>query len=300
MRALATATHGRFNHSRSQRGDLERALDWLARHGDGRIDLGIAIHNPAAVVNEVAAARALGLKTIAPHTDWSSHIDLLGPDWLFTHGAGAHPELIGLLAATGTKVGLCPSTDPLIGAGLPPLQEMLDGGVRFQDIGFSVDVSCQTPVDPFASMRMLLNSARIAQRQPTSFDQVLAEDLLGTGPKVPMMRPRAVIELATLNGARVLGLDGCTGSLTPGKRADVILVRTDHPNMLPVTDANPTFQLVQSGQPANVDTVIVDGRVLKRKGELVGVDSAAVITGAATAQTALRQRAGLPPLDLTQ
>jgi 5-methylthioadenosine/S-adenosylhomocysteine deaminase len=172
--------------------------------------------------------------------------------------------------------------------------------VRFQDIGFSVDVSCQTPVDPFASMRTLLNSARIAQRRPTSFEQVLAEDLLGTGPKVPMMRPRAVIELATLNGARVLGLDGITGSLTPGKRADVILVRTDQPNMLPVIDANPTFQLVQSGQPSNVDTVIVDGRVLKRNGELVGVDSAAVITAAANAQTALRQRAGLAPLDLTE
>ena len=282
------------------RDDLERASDWLARHGDGRIDLGIAIHNPVAIVDEVAAARALGLKTIAPHTDWSSHIDLLGPDWLFTHGAGAAPELIGLIAATRMKVGLCPSTDPLIGAGLPPLQEMLDGGVRFQDIGFSVDVSCQTPVDPFASMRTLLNSARIAQRQPTSFDEVLAEDLFGAGPKVPMMRPRAVIELATLNGARVLGLDGCTGSLTPGKRADVILVRTDQPNMLPVTDANPTFQLVQSGQPSNVDTVIVDGRVLKRNSELVGVDSAAVITAAANAQTALRQRAELPPLDLTE
>ena len=98
----------------------------------------------------------------------------------------------------------------------------------------------------------------------------------------------------------MLGLDGITGSLTPGKRADVILVRTDQPNMLPVIDANPTFQLVQSGQPSNVDTVIVDGRVLKRNGELVGVDSAAVITAAANAQTALRQRAGLAPLDLTE
>lgn len=309
MRALVdSGIRARFGYGDSwplqpeplTRGDLERAANWIAHHGEGRIDLGIAIHNPVAIADEVAAARALGLKTIAPHTDWSSHIDLLGPDWLFTHGAGAPPELIGLLAATGMKIGLCPSTDPLIGAGLPPLQQLLDGGVRFEDIGFSIDVSCQTPVDPFAAMRTLLNSARIAQRHPASFDKVLAEDLLGGGPSAPLMRPRAVIELTTLNGARVLGLDAITGSLTPGKRGDLILVRTDQLNMLPLTDANPTFQLVQSAQPANVDTVIVDGRVLKRNGELVGVDSAAVITAAARTQTALRQRAELPPLDLTE
>lgn len=280
--------------------ELGRALSWLEEHGDRRISLGIAIHNAKALPDEVRAARELGLKTIAPHTDYSQHWDLVGPDFLYTHGAGASSERIALVAAKRMKVGLCPSTDPLVGAGLSPLQEMIAGGVAFEDIGFSVDVTSQSAVDPFAAMRLLLGSARIAQRRGTSFEQVVAQDAFGSGPPTPLMRPRRLIELATLNGARVLGLEAVTGSLTPGKRADVILVRTDHVNMLPAPDTNPTFQLVQSAQPANVDAVIADGRILKQAGRILHVDVAAAIAGAAAAQSAIRQRAKLPPLDLTE
>jgi 5-methylthioadenosine/S-adenosylhomocysteine deaminase len=129
---------------------------------------------------------------------------------------------------------------------------------------------------------------------------VVAQDLFGDGPATPLMRPRQVIELATLNGARVLGLDAITGSLKPGKRADVIVVRTDALNMLPASQTNPTFQVVQSAQPVNVDTVIADGRVLKRHGQIVGVDVAAVIARAAAAQEAIRERAGFPVPDLME
>ena len=280
--------------------ELRRALDWIDDNGDGRLSLGIAIHNPVTLADEIDAARQLDLATIATHVDYSRQVHLLGPDVLFTHGAGASPELIGLIAKTGMKVGLCPSTDPLIGAGLPPLQELIEGGVRFEDIGFSVDVTCQTPADPFGAMRMLLNSARMHQRRGGTFEKVLAEDLFGSGPPTPLMRPRQVIELATLNGAHVLGLDHVTGSLTPGKRADLILVRTDQPNMLPAPDTNPTFQLVQCGLPANVDTVLIDGRILKRSGELLHVDGQEVVARAAAAQSAIRKRADLAPIDLLQ
>src|SRR5690606_2602873 len=78
--------------------DLSAARAWLDEHGDGRVDLGIAIHSPVAIAEEFAAARALGLPTIATHVDYSNHLDLLGPDVLFTHGAGASPDLIGLVA----------------------------------------------------------------------------------------------------------------------------------------------------------------------------------------------------------
>ncbi|MEL0254221.1 MAG: amidohydrolase family protein, partial [Novosphingobium sp.] len=78
--------------------------------------------------------------------------------------------------------------------------------------------------------------------------------------------------LATVNGAHVLGLGAVTGTLTPGKRADLIMVRTDDINMLPVEESDAAFQLVQHGQVANVDTVMVDGKILKRAGKLVGVD----------------------------
>jgi cytosine/adenosine deaminase-related metal-dependent hydrolase len=280
--------------------DLRRSLDWIERNGDGRLSLGIAIHNPTALAEEIATARLLGLPTIATHVDYSQHLDLLGPDVLFTHGAGASPQVIALVARTGMKVGLCPTTDPLVGAGQPPLQQLIDGGVSVDRIGFSVDVTCQTSADPFGAMRAMLNSARIQQRRDSSFEKVLAEDLFGRGPATPLMRPRQVIDIATLNGARVLGLDHLTGSLTPGKCADMILVRTDDLNMLPLPDVNMTFQLVQCGQPANVDTVIVDGRILKRSGKLLHVDKAEVVNRAAAAQAGIRKRAGLEPVDTLQ
>lgn len=280
--------------------ELRRALGWLDQHGDRRISLGITIYNSEALPDEVRLVRELGLKTIAVHADYSKHWDLVGPDFVFTHGAGTSSDTIARIAAKRMKVGLCPWTDPLVGAGLPPLEQMIAGGVPFEDIGFSVDVTCQSAVDPFAAMRLLLGSARIAQRRDSSFEKVIAEDVFGNGPPTALMRPRQMLELATRNGARVLGLDDVTGSLTPGKRADVILVRTDHVNMLPAADTNPTFQLVQNAQPSNVDTVICDGRIVKQGGRLLHVDVAEVIAAAAAAQAAIRERAKLPPMDLSQ
>ncbi|HYA28620.1 MAG TPA: amidohydrolase family protein, partial [Acidobacteriota bacterium] len=81
-----------------------------------------------------------------------------------------------------------------------------------------------------------------------------------------------VLEMATIDGARALGLGEQIGSLIPGKRADIILVRTTDVNMLPFTV--PTRMIVQAAQPANIEAVIVDGRFLKRNGKLTTIDLA--------------------------
>jgi cytosine/adenosine deaminase-related metal-dependent hydrolase len=98
------------------------------------------------------------------------------------------------------------------------------------------------------------------------------------------------LQMGTINGARALGLDDVTGSLTPGKRADIILVRADDLNMTPF--ANVDCVLVRSTTPANVDTVVVDGRIVKRGGRLTGVDVDVVKRAAAASAFAIRQRAG--------
>jgi cytosine/adenosine deaminase-related metal-dependent hydrolase len=100
---------------------------------------------------------------------------------------------------------------------------------------------------------------------------------------------RRVLELATSVGARSMGLDAAIGSLSPGKRADLIMVDTRHINLAVLTD--PAHMLVEAAQPSNVDTVVVDGRVLKRGGELVGVDVAAIVADARTALAGVRGRA---------
>lgn len=278
---------------RPGRAELAAAATTCVTLGEGRLTLGLAIHDPDFFATGVPLARELGLATIAPHADFSGHVELLGPDFVYTHGTGDSPELIGLLAAKGTKFALCPSTDPLVGAGHSPLHDLLSGGVLADDIGLSVDVSCQTAIDPFSSMRLLLNSARIAQRPGMSFNDVLVREVFGREAFEPLLHPRTALAIATSNGARVLGLQDVTGSLTPGKRADVVLVRTDDFNMLPLGTATDVAALVvQCGQTENVDTVLVDGRIVKRHRRLVTPDAGKIVPRAAQAQAALLGRAG--------
>ena len=110
------------------------------------------------------------------------------------------------------------------------------------------------------------------------------------GARVPLTAKR-LVQLATLDGAVDLGLAQRTGSLTPGKRADIILVRTGDINMAPLGD--PYESLVSLGQPRNVDTVIADGRILQRAGRFIALNHATVLREATEAGAALRVRAKL-------
>ena len=105
------------------------------------------------------------------------------------------------------------------------------------------------------------------------------------------------MRIGTIGGAGVLGMEKETGSLTPGKRADLVMLRTSDINMIPASQINSTYLVVLGAQPANVDTVIIDGRVVKRGGRLLHIDAAAVARDAAAVQTRIRAVAGLPDVD---
>lgn len=96
--------------------------------------------------------------------------------------------------------------------------------------------------------------------------------------------------MATINGARALGLGEVTGSLTPGKQADIILIRTNDLNTAPLANIETT--VVMSATAANVDTVMVDGRIVKRGGRLVDCDVAQVVDGARRSAMRIRTAAG--------
>ena len=98
-----------------------------------------------------------------------------------------------------------------------------------------------------------------------------------------------MLELGTIEGARSLGMADRIGSLTPGKRADLIMVNTREVNLGVFSD--PAHMLVEAAQPSNVDTVMVDGRILKRRGKLTAVDVEQVVSEARDALTAVRKRA---------
>jgi cytosine/adenosine deaminase-related metal-dependent hydrolase len=135
----------------------------------------------------------------------------------------------------------------------------------------SVDsiAGCDT-ADFFSVMRFALLAQRMIHRD------------------VSVYRPDQVLRHATAEGAIAVGLGDVTGTLTPGKKADVILVRADALNMAPIHD--PATQVVLCGQPRNVDTVFIDGVCRKRGGELVNVDVKQVVE---TAGEAVRRLRGL-------
>ena len=108
--------------------------------------------------------------------------------------------------------------------------------------------------------------------------------------ELPKLGFHQVLEMATINGAKALGIDAVTGSLVPGKRADVVLVRADDLNMVPV--GNVETALVHSATVANVDTVIASGKVLKRAGVVVGMDETAIVEDAKRSLFDLRKRVG--------
>jgi cytosine/adenosine deaminase-related metal-dependent hydrolase len=160
----------------------------------------------------------------------------------------ATPADIDAMAKTRTHLSLSPQTE-LRTMGFPKVAEMLGAGVL---VSLSIDTTA-TPcnADMFSQMRVTL-SAEMARVENVG------------------LTPRRMLQMATIDGARDLGLADRTGSITRGKRADLILLRMDDLNMLPCGD--PVDVLVQCGLPHNVDTVIADGRILKRGGRLTGVD----------------------------
>jgi cytosine/adenosine deaminase-related metal-dependent hydrolase len=194
---------------------------------------------------------------------------LLGPDLVLVHVTHHSAEDLKLLAETQTPVSLSPYTEMRTGFGIPPVGAFLRAGVP---VSLSVDTTilCGN-ADMFAIMKAIQN---------------VENGLLNSEFGISAQR---VLEMATIDGARALGLADQVGSLTPGKRADLILVRANQVNMLPFTV--PVRMIVQAAQPFNVDTVIVDGRFLKRGGKLTTIDMAKLARDCADTIERARQQA---------
>jgi cytosine/adenosine deaminase-related metal-dependent hydrolase len=101
---------------------------------------------------------------------------------------------------------------------------------------------------------------------------------------------RRMLEIGTIDGARCMGIGDVTGSLTPGKRADVIMISTNGLNMGVFTD--PAHMAVECTQPENVDTVIVDGRILKSTGKLTTLSTPVIVREARASLEGVRKRTG--------
>jgi cytosine/adenosine deaminase-related metal-dependent hydrolase len=183
---------------------------------------------------------------------------LYGPDTTFIHCTTLSDEEIQMIVDSGATVSLASPVEMMMGHGMVPTQKFLDRGLR---PSLSVDVETNVPNDMFTQMRSV-----IALQHALVFDQKLA----GKENLPPFITTRDVIEYATIEGARANGLADKTGSLTPGKEADIIMLRTDRPNIFPIND--PIGAVVWGMDTSNIDSVFVAGKALKRDGQLLGVD----------------------------
>ena len=179
---------------------------------------------------------------------------VLGPDVTFVHCARVDDADLDAVAAARASVSLAPSSEMAAGLGPPPIQRLIDRDIR---PGLAVGDERVAPGDMFAQMR-----AAISMQHAIVFELKLA----GKAGLPRLMSTRDVIRHATVDGAHVAGLGGVTGSLVPGMQADVIVLRTDRPNIFPVND--PIGAVVWGMDTSNVDWVIAGGRVLMREGTL--------------------------------
>ena len=267
--------------------DLRRVHDeWFRAGRAGLMHLGLAGRPPGVATDavfraEYDAARALHLP-VSYHANSNRQqgalamiqalgdAGALGPQTQIIHALFTTQAERDLLAASGASVSTSPWSELLIGYGVPPLRQLLDAGVL---LNLSVDtVPLTGTADMFSIIRLALALHRGESESEFS------------------VSARRMIQAATIDGARGLGLGDVTGSLTPGKRADLILVRTDDVHIAPVTD--PANMIATAAGAEHVDTVVVDGRILKRNGRLTTIDARQVVREAQQALDALLQRAG--------
>ena len=184
----------------------------------------------------------------------------LAADTTYVHCCTINDTEWKLIRDSGGTVSIASYVESLMGHGIPPIQKAIDIGIR---PSLSVDVETSVPNDFFGQMRTVL---ALQKRE--------AWQRRHAGDKNPpaFLTVRDVLEFATIEGARANGLDHKIGTLTPGKQADIILLRTDRLNVMPMNNA--VGAVVTSMGPQNVDTVLIAGKIMKRNGELVGLDMA--------------------------
>jgi cytosine/adenosine deaminase-related metal-dependent hydrolase len=185
---------------------------------------------------------------------------ILGPHNIFNHCTRVPEETWRLFAEAGVNITVNPRSDALFGFDDDSFayQKAIDHGLR-PALGIDLDTAFGS--DLFGEMHALFNQQRAAMRNRGFRGDVDAP--------APIL-VADVLRAATVNGARAAGLETSIGTLTPGKQADIIMLRTNAVAVFPVSNVIGT--IVQAVERSDVDTVMVAGRLRKRSGKLIGVD----------------------------
>jgi 5-methylthioadenosine/S-adenosylhomocysteine deaminase len=216
------------------------------------------------------AARELGLRVTTHAGVWGAtnddsirlmwENDFMTPDVTYVHAATLTEDSYQRIAATGGSASVSTESEQSAGQGYPPTWALRKHGI---EVSLSMDTSVWWSADLFSAMRATLSADRSREHlEAHARGETVVHNLL---------RAEEVVRWATMGGATTLGLDAVIGSLTPGKRADVVLVKNDNsPAMYPLL--HPYGSVVYQAGRGDVDTVVVNGRIVKHNHALVAVD----------------------------
>ena len=297
----ALFAYGATNDQALRRGESPHTRDVARlRHGvgsddDARVTLGMAVRGPEfsaieTCVADWALARELGLP-VTVHVGGGLRgtqggvaelggRGLLGPDTTYVHCNMLSDTELDMLADAGGRASVAPEVEANMGHGPAATARLRSRGIP---TGLSADVCTNVGGDLFGAMRVAI----AVQRGPDHAAALARGETLGE----VSMAGREVLAMATIDGARACGLDDRIGALEVGKQADVLLLRTDLPNLAPMSD--PVGAVVHAAGTHNVDSVYVAGRPVKRGGTFVDIDVRLVLARATASPDYLLEAAGV-------
>ena len=246
--------------TRNATDELWREVAHLAEERD------IRIHSHAAENKEQTERLAqFGGREI----HYLNRMGAVGANLVLAHCVWLTREEQTLLAQNGAHVAHCPSANFKLASGIAPVPEMMQAGIN---VALGADgAPCNNNLDAFTEMRLaaLIHKPRL-------------------GPKC--MPAETVLEMATLGGARAMGLDAHIGSLETGKKADITLIRRREPHVWPQVGTDPFAEVVYEHHAADVDTVLIDGHVVLQAGQFTRCDVEEILHSAQTELAALLSR----------
>jgi len=258
--------NGRLRYAFAPRFVLSCSEQLMVRVVDEARKRGLGMHTHASENRaEMRAVQEIcGMNNIA----YLDSLGMSGSDTVLAHCVHVSDLEYDILENSGTHVAHCPSSNYKLSSGLARVPEMLNRGIN---VCLASDgAPCSNGLDQFTEMRLaaLIQKPRLG---PTA------------------MPAERVVEMATIRGARALGLENEIGSLEEGKKADIVIVKLNSLHVAPTS--NPYSALVYACQASDVRDVFVDGESRVRKGKLVGIQARSIISAARKHSAALLERA---------
>jgi cytosine/adenosine deaminase-related metal-dependent hydrolase len=279
--------------------DVRRVQKTHFASNDQLVTLAMAVRGPQFSTIDISEhdwrlARELGLRMTVHVGDGAWGIkyrpieqlnerQLLGPDTTYVHCNTLPDNQLKLIADSGGSASIAPEVEMHMGHGFPATGRLLKVGIR---PSISIDVCTDISADMFTAMRFCLAAERALANQ-TALEAGIPTDIV--------LSTRDVLEFATIEGARACGLEDKIGTITPGKQADIVLIKTDGLNLTPLN--NPTAAVVLAAHPGDVDTVFVAGVPVKQGGRLLSTDIARARKLAIESRDYLFAQAGVSKVD---